>query len=97
VPKPDEGHHDGLRDLLNRLSWRYPVRLSHLTPNYLKELPVCPAAGKFNYHFESLKKPDLYTIYCQGHYHSNLSPDQPSANEHWFTDQPYVENYFKVR
>lgn len=74
---------------------RYPDRLSQLTPTYLKELPVCPAARTFNYHFESVKEPDLYTIYCQGHFHSNLSPDQPSANEHWFSDQPYVENYFK--
>lgn len=54
---------------------RYPRTLSQLTPDYLKIIPTCAAAGIDTYSqgFESNNYPeekiDRYTVFCQGDYH----------------------------
>lgn len=54
---------------------RYPRILSQLTPDYLKIIPTCSAAGKDTYSagFESFyglkEKIDRYTVFCMGDSH----------------------------
>lgn len=48
---------------------RYPRNLSQISPAYLKDLPCCPAAGKFTYSYESTVVPDIYTLTCVGQNH----------------------------
>lgn len=63
-------------------SGRYPETAAMLTPNYLKTIPDCPAAGKDTYS-ETLKvtaSPDTYSFHCAGHHHSMLQADHPKYN-----------------
>ncbi len=54
---------------------RYPRTLSQLTPDYLKIVPTCSAAGMDTYSrsFESFYGPenkiDSYTVFCMGDFH----------------------------
>lgn len=48
---------------------QYPGNLSEITPNYLHVLPTCAQAGKVTYEYNVSKKPDNYTIWCNGYYH----------------------------
>lgn len=52
----------------------FPPALSFLTPNYLKKIPTCPAAGSDTYSggFKSRARPDVYTVICTGSNHSAL-------------------------
>ena len=60
---------------------KYPGSLAHLTPNYLKTIPSCPAALKVTYEFEtgagaaynSKGFQDYYFIKCAGTYHNSVS------------------------
>ncbi|GEM_PF-926638 len=58
---------------------KYPHALSQITPNYLKTLPTCPSAGVSTYAYTFSVKPDSYTIFCSGNYHSvnGLATDYP--------------------
>lgn len=49
---------------------RYPDVLSRLTPVYLKTIPQCPAAKKITYEYMHSSKPEVYTVYCHGDFHS---------------------------
>ena len=59
----------------------YPENISLLTPNYLKTIPDCPAAGEMTYHYTrtSKKLPDRdiavenYEFYCSGEHHESVS------------------------
>ena len=49
----------------------YPPSLAQLTPNYLKIIPNCPAAGKDTYSasYQVTTAPDAFTVFCQGTNH----------------------------
>lgn len=49
---------------------RYPQNLGVLTPGYLKILPTCPAAGTMSYRYMYSKEQDIFTVWCQGAYHT---------------------------
>ncbi len=51
---------------------RYPTSLFLLTPNYLRVLPTCPAAGFDTYSqgYKVTVVPDCYTVMCTGHHHA---------------------------
>lgn len=53
---------------------RYPERLSGLTPNYLRTIPECPAAGADTYSatYQMSASPDMFSLYCQGENHVNV-------------------------
>ncbi len=58
-------------------SGRYPPNLETLVPEYLDELPSCPAAGEFRYAFEGSESErninryrDYFYLYCQGEHHT---------------------------
>lgn len=65
---------------------KYPASLAELTPDYLKYIPACPAAGKDTYSgtYSSFHDPagrkfdgqdgvkDCYQFECAGHNHANL-------------------------
>jgi len=52
---------------------RYPASLGMVTPDYLKTLPTCAAAGKITYGYVYTVKPDCYTAWCQGSYHTPMT------------------------
>ena len=67
-------------------SGKYPSSLDTLTPNYLKTIPECPAAGSATYVMVTGKgvgynlgrdgrEPfeDYYFIECGGEYHASVS------------------------
>ncbi|MCA9775796.1 MAG: DUF3352 domain-containing protein, partial [Candidatus Eremiobacteraeota bacterium] len=69
-------------------SGRYPDTMDLLTPNYLKTIPDCPAAGKNTYsatlktgpnapgndqHFQ-----DYYYFFCEGHNHNETAANYPT-------------------
>jgi len=60
---------------------RYPTSLASLKPQYIKEIPTCPAAKKDTYSgsYLSQARPDIYTLYCKGTYHRRQvkRPDYP--------------------
>lgn len=58
-------HHDG----------KYPASLSLLSPTYLKELPRCPAGRNTDYVYLHNSKPEVYTVLCQGNFHSPATMD----------------------
>lgn len=62
----------------------YPASLSQLTPNYLKVLPDCPAAGAQTYleSYQVATHPDNFTLFCSGHHHeaAGMGPDHPLYN-----------------
>jgi hypothetical protein len=58
----------------------YPASLSQVTPNYLKFIPQCPAAGKVTYRYARAEHPEAYTVWCGGcwlHYSGIDAPDYP--------------------
>ncbi|MCL5773285.1 MAG: hypothetical protein M1536_02760 [Firmicutes bacterium] len=52
----------------------YPISLSQLTPDYLRSIPTCPAAGKDTYSisYTSSQNPDAFTFYCSGNNHQEV-------------------------
>lgn len=57
----------------------YPTSLSKLTPDYIRIIPTCAAAGKDTYSgsYTSVignykKGTDAYTFYCKGHNHKDV-------------------------
>lgn len=67
----------------------YPASLDELSPDYLKTIPTCPAAGSNTYMLESttplagggpIPTPDNFTVYCAGNNHvrAGLGENQPS-------------------
>ncbi len=62
----------------------YPVSLTKLTPDYLRLIPTCPAAGKQTYvdSYQSGLNPDAYSVYCKGHNHEaiGIPEDYPLYN-----------------
>lgn len=59
----------------------YPPAISQLTPNYLKTMPECPAAGTTTYvaQYDVTLNPDTYSFYCEGTFHQGLGipPNYP--------------------
>jgi hypothetical protein len=65
----------------------YPQALSMLTPNYLRELPTCPAAGRDSYSpsyratssaltdQSGLAPYDQYSFFCKGNNHKSAGMD----------------------
>ncbi|MEW6277876.1 MAG: DUF3352 domain-containing protein, partial [Candidatus Eremiobacterota bacterium] len=74
-------------------SGRYPSDMGHLTPNYLKRIPDCPAAGKDTYSasYEVAATPDAYTLCCKGLSHKALGiPEDYPVYTSWAgLDAPY--------
>ncbi len=60
----------------NDNSASYPDSLVSLGPVYLKELPLCPVAGKSTYVY--LRQDNLYELACQGDHHKLGSANLPS-------------------
>lgn len=59
---------------------RYPRTLFQITPDYLRVIPTCPAAGSSTYVYTVSHDPEAFTIYCSGnnHAHAGLGVNQPS-------------------
>ncbi len=57
-------------------SGKYPLEMQALTPNYLRTLPTCPAAGTTTYAYQRTEQPDNFTVICQGNHHG-MGPDLP--------------------
>ena len=53
---------------------RFPRSPVGLTPNYLEQVPTCPAKGSDTYSegFASASNPDAYTVVCAGRNHSGV-------------------------
>ncbi len=69
-------------------SGRYPSSMDPLTPNYLRTIPTCPAAGRDTYSAslqtgpdapanEEHRYQDFYQFECQGHFHSETEANYP--------------------
>ena len=56
----------------------FPKKLSQLTPAYLRQIPLCYAAGKDTYSAAYISKdnPSYFKIFCSGNYHSTLKIPQ---------------------
>jgi general secretion pathway protein G len=62
-------------------SGKYPVTMDLLTPNYLKSIPACPAAGEVTYKMKSgpgvayndVGFQDYYFVQCEGANHTSVS------------------------
>lgn len=76
----------------------YPPPSTHLnllTPDYLKTIPTCPAAGLVSYQVEYGPKaptnfgqyPDFYYVRCAGHHHQavGVEPNFPAFSSFSFT------------
>lgn len=65
---------------------RYPTSTADLTPDYLKVIPTCPAAGRDTYSegFVSHAQPDAYTVVCTGMNH-NAVGDGPNFPQYTST------------
>ena len=65
-------------------SGRYPVKLQQLVPEYLRSIPICPAAGKDTYSesYQMSKDGKSYSFCCKGHFHKSegAPKDDPSYN-----------------
>lgn len=62
---------------------RYPTTFSTLTPNYIKTIPECPAAGTDTYSgtYAVTIVPDSFELFCGGSNHGGFSPpDYPKFN-----------------
>ena len=57
---------------------QYPPELGYITPNYLKFLPTCPAAGKDTYSHSYRVHAEQYTVMCRGCYHHGAAIDTPN-------------------
>ncbi len=53
---------------------RYPTSSAPLAPDYLKEIPRCPA-NPDGYSFQMASNPDLYTVVCGGHHHGKYNAE----------------------
>ena len=62
---------------------RYPLSLAALKPNYLRMIPVCPAANQETYSksYRMNAQPDNFTVYCQGKHHGAENFPQYSATK----------------
>ncbi len=62
----------------------YPDDLTKLTPNYVRDIPVCPSAQTQTYleGYEFTPDQRSYTVYCKGTNHTvmGLEENQPSYN-----------------
>jgi hypothetical protein len=72
----------------------FPGALSKLTPNYLKEIPLCPGAGSETYtptykvtssavtDGSGVAPYDQFSFFCGGHHHkaAGIDPDLPGAD-----------------
>jgi hypothetical protein len=58
----------------------YPHTLAELLPNYLKKLPICPAAERDSYSatYVWAEKPDGYTFCCSGEAHCIVKGIRPN-------------------
>jgi serine/threonine-protein kinase len=65
-------------------SGHYPSKLDELTPNYLKSLPSCPAAGEMTYAYDSAQRPDAFTVNCGGWNHKDA---------HVALNYPYYDSF----
>ncbi|MCD4785684.1 MAG: hypothetical protein K8T10_17825 [Candidatus Eremiobacteraeota bacterium] len=57
---------------------KYPRRLTDLTPDYLRNIPSCPASGSNRGFIKSyMVSGDLksFTFYCKGRHHKNVGVD----------------------
>lgn len=66
---------------------RYPLSLTQLTPQYLKNIPRCPTAQKDTYSsaYALNTEPDAYTVVCGGcHHHSSgiIEPNYPQYSSY---------------
>jgi hypothetical protein len=70
----------GLEMYSTDFSGRYPGSLDLLTPNYLKTIPDCPAAGKNTYSqtYKVGQDPDTYSFACSGNNHQQASDNLPA-------------------
>ncbi len=60
---------------------RYPTSLGYLTPNYLKSIPECLAAGKKDTYTASYEAgPTNFTIFCKGENHTRVGYPRLTAN-----------------
>lgn len=61
---------------------RLPDNLAKLTPEVLKRLPICPAAGRLSYRYN--RNSEGYLLVCSGESHRQgvvrLPPDYPRAD-----------------
>lgn len=64
---------DALEIYSDRNGGLYPALLDQVTPDYVKVLPTCPAAGTNSYAYLRSDKGDVYTMYCRGDYHSAVT------------------------
>lgn len=59
----------------------FPANLSQITPNYMRAIPTCPAAGTDTYSasFSSNNNPSYYLIQCEGSNHivMDVNPSYP--------------------
>lgn len=60
---------------------RYPAKLAELTPDYLRSIPQCPAAGSDSYSatYKHTDKPYSFEVACQGDHHGQ-GTNLPSYN-----------------
>ena len=55
-----------------------PDNLQALTPDYLTQIPACPAAGRDTYSESFIKKNGAYTLHCSGNHHPQLGENRPT-------------------
>lgn len=53
---------------------KYPGSFDDIIPEYLKEIPICAAAGKVTYRYNVSDTRDAYTVWCEGTWHKSLVP-----------------------
>lgn len=69
----------------------YPASLQNLLPNYLRIIPLCPAAGTDTYStaYRVASSPAGYVVRCGGHHHAPFyAADQP-----FYTSEKGLENW----
>jgi hypothetical protein len=64
-------------------SGRYPKKLSLLTPNYLKRIPLCDKAHKdtYSHSYKVSANPDGYTVICEGKHHGQANYPRYTSTE----------------
>ena len=58
----------------------FPKDLESLRPDFLKEIPECPSAGKVTYMQMSQLSADSFRLVCAGKNHRGLPPDHPQSS-----------------
>jgi|GEM_PF-2470850 len=56
----------------------YPDSTLKLVPKYLKQIPICPTAGKPTYLYEVSSAHSAFTIYCEGRNHRKAGISKPN-------------------